>query len=184
VTQPRRVYLDTEFIPTDPTVGGLISIGLTDDQGRDYYAVSSEFPWAEVRVHPWLGKHVWPHLPLNAIGLLDVFHPDVKSLKRIREDVTRYFGDHAPAHLYCWYGGQDIGRLHSLWGNDWSRMPEDIPQWFHELESLRWQAGNPQLPEQDGGEHHALADAKHNRRIHEFLLGRAPFAPSGAAASA
>ena len=173
MTEPRRVYLDTEFIPADPSTGGLIGIGLTDDQGRDYYAVSSEFNWAEVRQHPWLGKHVWPHLPLNQIGLLDPFHPDVKPLKQIRADITRYFADHPPAHLYAWYGGQDIGRLHSLWDNDWSKMPEDIPQWFHELQSLAWLAGDPQLPEQDSGEHHALADAKHNRRIHEFLLARA-----------
>lgn len=176
MTKPRHVYLDCEFIPADSTVGGLISIGLTDDQGRDYYAVSSGFNWAEVRHHPWLGKHVWPHLPLNEAGYLDPFHPDVKPLKRICDDIAHYFSSHfadgAPTHLYAWYGGQDIGRLHSLWGNDWSRMPEDIPRWFHELESLRWQAGNPQLPEQDGGEHHALADARHNRRIHEFLLGR------------
>ena len=168
----RNVYLDCEFIPSDPTIDGLISIGLTDDQGRDYYAVNNAFNPAEVRFHPWLGKNVWPYLPHDPIGGLDAFHADVKSPKQIRLDLTRYFGDHAPAHLYAWYGGQDICRLHSLWDNDWARMPEDIPRWFHELQSLAWQAGDPQLPQQDGGEHHALADAKYNRRLHEFLTGR------------
>lgn len=175
MTEPRRVYLDCEFIATDPTISGLISIGLTDDQGRDYYAVNAEIDTHEVRFHPWLGKHVWPYLPRNEAGYLDGLSRDVKPIKEIRADIAHYFSSHfadgAPTHLYCWFGGQDIGRLHSLWGNDWSAMPGDIPQWFHELESLRWQAGNPQLPEQDGGEHHALADARHNRRIHEFLLG-------------
>jgi hypothetical protein len=172
VTQPRRVYLDTEFVPAVPTLGGLISIGLTDDQGRDYYAVNANCNQAVVQGVPWLRQHVWSALPTVGAGAcLDYAHPDVKPIAQICADVTRYFGDHALAHLYCWYGGQDIGRLHSLWDNDWSRMPEGIPTWFHELESLRWQAGNPQLPEQGGGEHHALADAKHNRRIHEFLLG-------------
>jgi hypothetical protein len=180
VTQPRRVYLDTEFIPTDPTVGGLISIGLTDDQGRDYYAVNASSCWYEIRRHPWLGKHVWPYLPQNEAGGPDIHHPDMKPLFKIREDLTRYFGDHGPAHCYAWYGSQDMGRLHSLWNNDWSAMPEDIPRWHHELQSLAWLAGDPQLPEQDGGEHHALADAKHNRRIHEFLEGLAsPSSSSG-----
>ncbi|MEV7770514.1 hypothetical protein [Kitasatospora sp. NPDC086791] len=166
----RNVYLDTEFIPTDPTTGGLISIALTDNHGRDYYAINANINLPDVAFHPWLGKHVWPHLPKNNASFLDHFHPDVKPLAQIRDDITRYFGDHEPAHLHAWYGAQDLCRLHSLWGNDWSRMPEDIPRWFHELQSLAWQAGDPKLPQQDGGEHHALADAKYNRRIHEFLL--------------
>lgn len=165
----RNVYLDTEFIPADPTTNGLISIGLTDNHGRDYYAVNGDINPAEVQFHPWLGQNVWPYLPRNEAGFLDHFHPDVKSLRTIRDDITRYFGDHQPAHLYAWYGGQDIGRLHSLWENDWSVMPEDIPQWFHELQSLAYLAGDPQLPQQDGGEHHALADAKYNRQLHQFL---------------
>lgn len=167
----RYVYLDTEFIPSNPAISGLISTGLTDNQGRDYYAVNSDMNEPAVAAHPWLGKHVWPYLPKTADGFLDRAHPDVKSAAQIREDITRYFADHAPAQLYAWYGGQDICRLHSLWDNDWSHMPEDIPRWFHELQSLAWQAGDPQLPQQDGGEHHALDDAKHNRCIHEFLIG-------------
>lgn len=173
----RNVYLDCEFIPSDPTIGGLISIGLTDDQGRDYYAVNSYLDARTVSSHPWLSKHVWPYLPnCAADGLptwLDIRHPDVKTPKQIRADLVRYFGDHGPAHLHCWYGGQDICRLHSLWDNDWSSMPEDIPRWFHEIQSLAYQAGDPQLPQQDGGEHHALADAKYNRQLHEFLITRA-----------
>jgi hypothetical protein len=169
MTEPRRVYLDTEFITTDPTTSGLISIGLTDDQGRDYYAINGNINDAEVRFHPWLSKNVWPYLPHTPIGGLDHFHPDVKPLAQIRADLTRYFGDHPPAHLYAWYGSQDMSRLHSLWDNDWSAMPEDVPRWFHELQSLAWLAGDPQLPVQDGGEHHALADAKYNRQLHEFL---------------
>lgn len=29
--------------------------------------------------------------------------------------------------------------------------------------------GNPQLPEQGKGEHHALADARWNKKVYEFL---------------
>lgn len=38
----------------------------------------------------------------------------------------------------------------------------DIKQWCDAL-------GNPKLPEQGKGEHHALADAKHNHIMYEFL---------------
>ncbi|WP_327066814.1 hypothetical protein [Kitasatospora sp. NBC_01302] len=174
----RNVYLDCEFIPSDPSIAGLISIGLTDGQGRDYYAVNSYLDASTVTSHPWLSRNVWPYLPNCAAdfglpGWLDIRHPDVKTPKQIKADLTRYFGDHGPAHLYAWYGGQDINRLHSLWDNDWSAMPEDIPRWFHEIQSLAYLAGDPQLPQQDGGEHHALADAKYNRQLHQFLTQRA-----------
>jgi hypothetical protein len=175
-TQIRRVYLDCEFIPAEPHTRGLVSIGLTDDDGNDYYAVNADQNWDAYKI-PWMRENVWPYLPHRAAagepGVLDLTHPDVKPIAQIREDIKAYFGQHRrPAHLYAWYGGQDIARLHSLWDNDWSAMPGDIPRWFHELQSLAHQAGDPQLPVQDSGEHHALADAKYNRQLHEFLIAR------------
>jgi hypothetical protein len=172
---PRHTYLDIEFLPANPTTSGLVSIGLTDNQGNDYYAVNADMDTIAVRAVPWMVANVWPYLPhcgnAGRPGSLDRDHPDVKTTDQIREDIKAYFGRHQqPAHLYAWYGSQDLSRLHSLWDNDWSMMPEDVPRWFHELQSLAHQAGDPQLPQQDGGEHHALADAKYNRQLHEFLL--------------
>lgn len=167
----RNVYLDCEFLPSDPALSGLVSIGLTDDQGRDYYAVNADADQQALREIPWMVANVWPYLPTVGNGAgLDHAHPDVKPIAQIRADLVRYFCDHGPAHLYAWYGSQDMHRLHSFWDHDWSRMPDDIPCWFHELKSLAYLAGDPQLPQQDGGEHHALADAKYNRQLHQFLL--------------
>jgi hypothetical protein len=172
----RRVYLDTEFLTNDPTIRGLVSIGLTDDQGRDYYAVNSWLDEHALHKNPWMVENVWPYLPTcEAEGKptwLDIRHPDVKTPAQIRADLVDYFGIERPAHLFAWYGSQDLSRLHSLWDNDWGKMPRRIPRWFHELQSLAHQAGDPQLPQQDGGEHHALADAKYNRQLHEFLIAR------------
>jgi len=44
----------------------------------------------------------------------------------------------------------------------WPMYTRDIKQWCDEL-------GNPELPKQDKGEHHALADARWNRLAWEFL---------------
>jgi hypothetical protein len=44
----------------------------------------------------------------------------------------------------------------------WPMYCRDLKQWADEL-------GNPALPEQGKGEHHALADAKWNRQAWEFL---------------
>ncbi|GAA2770542.1 hypothetical protein XF35_40320 [Streptomyces platensis subsp. clarensis] len=175
----RSVYLDTEFLPADPTNRGLVSIGLTDDQGRSYYAVNRDMDVAAVLAVPWMVNNVVRFLPLNrgadgegSAQDLDWEHNDMKSLETIRKEVAQYFADTdaSETRLYAYYGGQDIGRLHMLWDNNWALMPEFIPQWFTELQALIVDAGNPRLPEQPAGAHHALADAEHNRRIHEHLM--------------
>lgn len=176
----RNVYLDCEFLPADPSTRGLVSIGLTDDDGIDYYAVNRDFDMKAFKKIPFMMDNVWPSLPkphgdVRLHGKwprLDLTHPAVKSVPQIAQDIADYFTDPlgAETRLWAWYGGQDICRLHSLWDNDWSRMPGQIPQWFNELETLRWQAGNPAMPEQPSGLHNALADAKHNRAMHHFLL--------------
>ncbi|MFE7547041.1 hypothetical protein [Streptomyces gardneri] len=178
----RRVYLDTEFLPADPTNRGLVSIGLTDDRGRSYYAVNRDMDAAAVLAIPWMVNNVVRFLPSHRerdgegwVADLDWGHSDMKSLGTIRDDVTRYFADTdaSETRLYAYYGGQDIGRLHMLWDNNWAVMPGYIPQWFTELQALIVDAGNPQVPEQPSGAHHALADAEHNQRIHEHLLALA-----------
>ena len=175
----RRVYLDTEFLPADPTNRGLVSIGLTDDQGRSYYAVNRHMDIAAVLAIPWMVNNVVRSLPMlrepdgeGWVADLDWQHADMKSLETIRAEVAQYFADTdaSETRLYAYYGGQDIGRLHMLWDNDWARMPEFIPKWFTELQGLIVDAGNPRLPEHPEGAHHALADAEHNRRIHEHLM--------------
>jgi hypothetical protein len=178
----RFVYLDCEFLPADPDITGLVSIGLTDDQGVDYYAVHAEMDQAALHAIPWMVENVWPHLPLyreqtdgGRLSELDYDDPAVQSIKDIRAGVARYFADTdaTETRLFAWYGGQDICRLHSLWDNDWSVMPDQIPRWFTELEALIVDASHPErpkLPVQDGGEHHALADARYNRQLHGFVL--------------
>lgn len=178
----RNVYLDCEFLPADPSLRGLVSIGLTDDQGVDYYAVNRDFDMKAFKRIPFMMDNVWPFLPKphgdvrfhGTWPRLDLRHPAVKSTTQIAQDIADYFTDptDAETRLWAWYGGQDICRLHSLWDNDWSAMPEQIPRWFNELEMLRWQAGNPEMPEQPAGLHNALADARHNRTMHQFLVDR------------
>ncbi|HEX2656721.1 MAG TPA: hypothetical protein VHU40_00555 [Polyangia bacterium] len=188
----RNVYLDCEFLPADPNPRGLVSIGLCDDRGAEYYAANRTCDWEALIGNEWMRANVVPSLPLrflprhpdNAPGALpwtfDNDHPDRGALKRperIAADLADWFADTDAdtTHLWAWYGGQDICRLHSLWNNDWAAMPDQIPRWFNELETLRWQAGEPDMPEQADGEHNALADARHNRTMHDFLRSGCPF---------
>jgi hypothetical protein len=182
----RNVYLDCEFLAAVPTLNGLVSIGLCDDNGNEYYAVNQACDWQVLVRHDWMRANVVPSLPLRfpagrdknpGIRLWDKQHPDYAALKKpeqIAVDIAAYFADTTAetTHLWAWCGGQDICRLHLLWNNDWQAMPEQVPRWFNEIEQLRWQAGNPELPEQDGGAHNALSDARHNRTMREFLIAR------------
>ncbi|WP_269854696.1 hypothetical protein [Streptomyces sp. RPT161] len=84
-----------------------------------------------------------------------------------------YFALAYENHLYAYYGAQDAFRLHSLLGHDWSTMPDQVPTWFFDLKALRAQAGNPGMPKLDDSDHHALADARYNRRMHEHVLALA-----------
>jgi hypothetical protein len=177
----RFVYLDCEFLPADPTTQGLVSIGLTDNQGVDYYAVNADMDVEALLAVPWMVDNVWPYLPRIVFGydepgnVLNTDDPAVQSIADIRAGVARYFADTdaTETRLFAWYGGQDICRLHSLWDNDWSVMPDQIPRWFTELEALIADSSHsdrPELPAQDGGEHHALADARYNRQLHRAVL--------------
>jgi len=57
-----RIFIDTEFIEDGHTID-LISIGMVDDGGREYYAVSADFDFRKLAANPWLMKNVWPSLP-------------------------------------------------------------------------------------------------------------------------
>lgn len=54
-----RYFLDTEF-HEEPGSIELISIGIVSEDGREFYAESSEYD--EGRAFPWLRDNVLPHL--------------------------------------------------------------------------------------------------------------------------
>src|SRR5215470_346269 len=58
-----RFFYDCEFIEDGVTID-LISIGVVDEQGREYYAVSTEFD--PQRAGDWVRSHVLPKLPAPA----------------------------------------------------------------------------------------------------------------------
>jgi hypothetical protein len=43
--------------------------------------------------------------------------------------------------------------------------------WTSDLKQEAARLGNPKVPEQEAGEHNALADARHNKVIAAFLAG-------------
>lgn len=167
-----RFYVDTEFLHTSRTID-LISIGVVAEDGRELYAVSSDMPWSAIMRNDWLVANVVPALPLRAdwdVPLLDRRHPDVKSRVDIRRQLMTFFLSSPDAvEMWGWYSGFDYVVLSQLFGTmlDW---PRSLPMWINDLRQDTERLGAYQLlPVQQQGEHHALADARWNKEVGEFL---------------
>ncbi|MET9528156.1 hypothetical protein [Streptomyces coeruleorubidus] len=167
-----EVDLDCEFLPGDLSPHGLVSLGLTAGPGRTLYAVNADMDVAAVQRVQFQREHVWPHLPLTADGVLDRSHPHVLGYEEIRWQVEAFFaslGDDVTLWVYS--GAQDVVRMHTLWRNNWSVMPDFIPQWADDLSRLRRAAGGVKLPPHASRQHHALDDAEHQRQARAYLRG-------------
>ena len=197
-----KIFYDTEFIEDGRSID-LISIGLVADDGREYYAVASDAPWDQIRKHDWLVRNVVPSLPVTGRTSLDAYlknHPNhyprpgiefvgpdladsrVKPRQVIANEVRDFILAEPDPQLWAWYAAYDHVVLCQLWGS-MIRLPKGVPMWTNDLKQECVRLGDPQIPvlEQAEGEHNALADARHNRVISEFLAGHGVSA--GAAAT-
>ncbi|HEX3786787.1 MAG TPA: polyadenylate-specific 3'-exoribonuclease AS [Pseudonocardiaceae bacterium] len=152
-----RFFYDCEFIEDGVTID-LVSIGVVDEEGREYYAVSTEFD--PDRAGPWVRQHVLPKLPSPASPLW-------RSRARIREDLLDFFGVHGSTserpeiELWAWIAAYDHVALAQLWGS-MPELPRSVPRFTRELRQ-RWEdVGRPRLPQPPAGAHDALTDARHN----------------------
>lgn len=166
-----KVFYDTEFVEQGPDHPiHFISIGIVTEDGRELYAVNADMDQGLVRKHPFVGKHVWPHLPLvgpkpgvrgGSHKRLDLNHPDVRPRAQIARLVSDFLADTPDVELWAWYGAYDHVVLAQLFGT-MVDLPDHIPMWTGDLKQEAARLGDLQLPEQPSGEHHALADARHN----------------------
>jgi hypothetical protein len=147
-----RYFYDCEFIEDGRTIE-LVSIGVVDQAGREFYAVSTEFDGA--RAIDWVRRHVLDKLPAPA-------DPAWRPRARIRDDLLAFLtAPGEPIELWAWMAGYDHVVLAQLWG-DMRALPRVIPRFTHELRQ-RWEdAGAPPLPGPPPDQHDALADARHN----------------------
>lgn len=83
-----RFFIDTEF-NAEVTPVELISIGIAAEDGRTYYAVSSEYD--PEKCSDWVKRHVFPKLG----------NDKRKTLKEMREDIYA-FVDQARGHHEFW----------------------------------------------------------------------------------
>lgn len=167
-----KVFYDCEFLENGQTIK-LISIGMIREDGREYYAVNAGMPWYEVLNHDWLALNVLPHLPnkMYASGDrgLNFDDPRVKSPSQIAREVRTFLQTAGPdLELWAWYGAYDHVALCQLWGR-MIDLPPGIPMWTNDIRQEFERLGNPIGPEEGQGAHNALADARHNKVMYEFI---------------
>ncbi len=169
----RRFWYDTEFIEYPATID-LISIGVVDEQDREFYAINYGCDFSQAG--GWVNENVIsklppmvpnnpkpPWMPENKIaqGLLDFLKPS-------KED---------PVELWGYYSAYDHVALCWLFG-PMIHLPKGMPMLTLDIKQLCDSLGNPKLPEQGKGEHDALADARWNKKAWEFLMNWQEICPS------
>ncbi len=156
-----RFFYDCEFIEDGQTID-LVSIGVVDESGREFYAVSTEFDPA--RAIDWVRRHVLDKLPSPG-------DPAWRTRAQIRDELLAFLtAPGEPIELWAWMASYDHVALAQLWG-DMRALPRQIPRFTHELRQRFEDAGSPPMPEPPVDAHDALVDARHNLARWRDLAG-------------
>ena len=112
VVMAYRYFYDTEFIE-DGRLIDLVSIGVVDENGREFYAVSTEYD--DTHALPWVRRNVLNKLPSPA-------DPAWRSRERIRTELYAFLMEPIrdrpgeQLELWAWYAAYDHVALAQLWG--------------------------------------------------------------------
>jgi len=150
-----KYFFDTEFIEYPCTID-LISIGIVAEDGREFYAVSSEFD--ESKASDWVREHVIPILgsttrqPRHAIaaGILDFMGYDLEPV------------------FWGWYADYDWVVLCWLYGT-MMHKPLNFPSYCKDIKQLEDSMGI-KAPRQLVGNHNALDDARWNKSAYDYII--------------
>ncbi|MFC5993395.1 polyadenylate-specific 3'-exoribonuclease AS [Pseudonocardia hispaniensis] len=154
-----RFFYDCEFIEDGTTID-LVSIGVVGEDGREFYAVSTEFDPG--RAGSWVRANVLPKLPSPA-------DPAWRSRTAIRTGLFEFLTS-APGEveLWAWIAAYDHVALCQLWGA-MPALPRALPRFTRELRQHWEDAGRPLLPAPTADAHDALADARLNLKRWEVI---------------
>lgn len=147
-----RYFYDCEFIEDGITIE-LVSIGVVSEDGREFYAVSTEFD--PDRAGPWVRANVLDKLPSPSDKAW-------KSRRQLRDELLAFLAaGPGEVELWAWVGAYDHVVLCQLWGS-MVDLPDSLPRFTRELRQHWEAAGSPPLPATGKDAHSALVDARQN----------------------
>jgi len=151
-----RYTYDTEFNEA-PGYLDLISIGVKCEDGREFYAVSSEFDKA--RCNDFVLAHVLPKLgPQPPESRAQIRDRLLAFIGKTRPELWGYFADYDHV-LLCWL----FGRMVDL-PKGWPMLTLDLKQTMIE-KGVR----ESDLPKKPTNAHNALDDARWNMDVLNYL---------------
>lgn len=174
-----KYWFDTEFIEDGKTID-LISIGIVAEDGRELYAESLDADLS--RANEWVQENVIAHLWSRQPDKRDanIWNRDggiggLLSRRDIAREVEAFCdpATYGKPEIWAYYADYDWVVLCQLFGR-MIDLPKGWPMFAMDLKQWAMMLGNPKLPEQGKGEHHALADARWDRQAWEFLDGYRP----------
>lgn len=172
-----RYWYDCEFLE-DGRVIMPISIGIVAEDNRELYLINGDYfdqlqdnhpnyvwnghvvkpnQWVKDNVDPWLEeKYV---LPYRFWG------------RFIKEFISNHgqYTERKEVELWGYYAAYDHVVLAQCFG-PMIQLPEPIPMFTHEIKQLPGAKGP--MPARDEVEHHALADARYQRKLWSDWSGR------------
>jgi len=158
-----KYFFDTEFIEKPNTID-LVSIGIIAEDGREYYAISSEFD--EYSANEWVKENVIAKLEDNIKR---------KTISQIREDILEFAQPQEGPEFWAYYCAYDWVVFCWIFG-PMIQLPKGYPMWCRDLMHLIEMAGidKSSLPIQKDGHHNALADAIWNKEAFD-AINKLPF---------
>jgi len=173
VSKMTRYFLDTEFIEDGRTID-LISIGVVCEDGREFYAESTDVDLG--RANEWVQANVVPHLWHRRADKAsanrwsrDGGAGGLMSRSAIASELRRFVNQGGgPPEFWGYYADYDWIVVCQLFGR-MVDLPSDWPMLCLDLKQEAIRLGSPDLPPQEGTEHHALADARWNKVAFDFL---------------
>jgi len=145
-----RYFYDCEFIEDGRTID-LVSIGVVAQDGREFYAVSTEFD--PDRAVPWVRRNVLAKLPPPSSSAW-------MSRLAIRDSLLQFLlAPGLPVELWAWFAAYDHVVLAQLWGA-MPALPREVPRLTREIRQHWEAAGCPPVPGPGPDRHDALADAR------------------------
>ena len=138
-----RYFYDCEFIEDGRTID-LVSIGVVDEFGREFYAISTEFD--DRAAVPWVRRNVLDRLPSPA-------DPAWRSRERIRDGpaTSSWSSRCASGRATRWSCGPGTPRTTTSCspscGGAMPALPREIPRFTKDLRQLWDDRGRPPLPD-------------------------------------
>lgn len=165
-----KVWYDTEFHERGPDYPvELLSIGMVREDGEELYLINLEADWDAVHENEWLEKNVIPCLDNDEKGLWSTRDEMAKLIYNFLMGPGARKNNKDWPELFAWYSSYDHVVLAQIFGR-MIDFPRGVPMYTHDVRSLADWFGVKSWPKQSDGNHNALADAKHLRKIYDHII--------------